>query len=426
MARACSSPSGSSGQVGDAGVAPVPAPLGGTVADDEQVGPSGAFGRRSRVAARGLLRPAAVAAHEGTGAGRAPGALGVGLDRRVVGEDALDDAPRLEDGVLAGEERRVAVHRLLDQQLVGLGAGVGPLVGGGRQGDGGGHHRLAGLLVEPGDGVEALGLHLDADRVAGDVGVLGDPQRAGRPLELEGHLGDRAAHGLAGPEEERHAAPAGRVDVEAEGGVGLGVGAGLHAGHVEVAVVLAPHEVLGLDDAGGLEDLGLLVAQGLGALVDRLLHAEDGDHLQQVVLHDVAHGADGVVERAAVLDAERLGHGDLHRGHDVAVPERLGDGVGEPGDEQVPRGLLADEVVDAEDRRLGEVGVERGVQVDGRLEVAAERLLDDEPGTLVEAHRGDARGHRPEQERRDGEVEDRVGGAAGEVAFSFSKVAGSA
>ena len=46
-------------------------------------------------------------------------------------------------------------------------------------------------------------------------------------------------------------------------------------------------------------------------------------HLHQVVDDDVAQRADRVVEVAAVLDAEALGHRDLHRRDVVAVPDRL-------------------------------------------------------------------------------------------------------
>ena len=86
-----------------------------------------------------------------------------------------------------------------------------------------------------------------------------------------------------------------------------------------------------------------------------------------------------LVERAAVLDADRLGHGDLHVVDVAAVPERLEDAVAEPEDQQVPDGLLAQVVVDAVDLRLAEDLADLAVQPDRRLEVVAERLLDDDP-----------------------------------------------
>jgi len=48
-----------------------------------------------------------------------------------------------------------------------------------------------------------------------------------------------------------------------------------------------------------------------------------------VILHHVADLADFVVECAAALHAEALGHGDLHVIDVVAVPHRVEEGVGE-------------------------------------------------------------------------------------------------
>ena len=86
-----------------------------------------------------------------------------------------------------------------------------------------------------------------------------------------------------------------------------------------------------------------------------------------------------LVEAAAALHAEGLGHGDLHALHVVPVPDRLEEGVGEAEDEEVLHRLLAQVVVDAEDGWLGEDGVERRVERLRRGEVAAEGLLDDHP-----------------------------------------------
>ena len=61
-----------------------------------------------------------------------------------------------------------------------------------------------------------------------------------------------------------------------------------------------------------------------------------------------------LVERAAALDPERLGHRDLHVVDVAPVPERLEDAVAEPEDHQVADGLLAQVVVDAVDLRLVE------------------------------------------------------------------------
>ncbi len=125
--------------------------------------------------------------------------------------------------------------------------------------------------------------------------------------------------------------------------------------------------------------LDLLVAQRIGLEGGRRLHRHEAEQLEQVVLEEVAAGAGLLVERAAPLDPDRLGHRDLHVVDVAAVPDRLEDAVAEPEDQQVPDGLLAQVVVDAVDLPLPEDLADLAVEADRRVEVAAERLLDDDP-----------------------------------------------
>ena len=72
---------------------------------------------------------------------------------------------------------------------------------------------------------------------------------------------------------------------------------------------------------------------------------------------------------------------------DVApVPDRLEDAVAEPEDQQVPDRLLAQVVVDPVDLLLAEDLADLAVEPDGRLEVAPERLLDDDPAPATAVH----------------------------------------
>jgi nucleoside-triphosphatase THEP1 len=50
----------------------------------------------------------------------------------------------------------------------------------------------------------------------------------------------------------------------------------------------------------------------------RWLHRQIGQHLEKMILDDVADGADLVVEGTAALDAEAFRHGDLHTLHLMA------------------------------------------------------------------------------------------------------------
>ena len=136
-----------------------------------------------------------------------------------------------------------------------------------------------------------------------------------------------------------------------------------------------------------------------------------------MVLEDVAAGAGLLVERAAALDAEVLGHGDLHVVDVAPVPDRLEDAVAEAEDEQVADGLLAQVVVDAVDLRLVEDAHDRVVEVAAGLEVVAEGLLDDDarpgPRAAGEARRAQVGHDVLVGAGRRGEVEEPVAAAAG-------------
>ena len=102
-----------------------------------------------------------------------------------------------------------------------------------------------------------------------------------------------------------------------------------------------------------------------------------------MVLDHVADRAGLLVEAPRPCDAEALGHGDLHAIDVVAVPDRLQERIGEAEIEQVLHRLLAEIVVDAEDRVLGE-DRRAASRLSARAEaVAPERLLDDDAGVAA-------------------------------------------
>jgi len=90
----------------------------------------------------------------------------------------------------------------------------------------------------------------------------------------------------------------------------------------------------------------------------------------------VAKRPDGVVEVAAVLDAELLRHRDLDARDVVAVPDRLEHRVGKAQVEELLETHLAEEVIDPVELRLGHVLVQLGCESARGLQVMPEGLLD--------------------------------------------------
>ena len=240
------------------------------------------------------------------------------------------------------------------------------------------------------------------------AGATVGEEQAGRAVEGDHRLGGGHGELLARPDEPRHPRPAPRVDLEAQGDEGLGVGPVGDAGLVDVLAVLAPDHLVRIEGPDLAVHLDLLVAQGIGCRRRRRLHGQEGDDLEQVVLHDVAERAGGVEVLGPAGSAELLGHGDLDVGDEVAVPDRLEQGVGEPEHQDVLDPVLAEEVVDAEHRGLGEVPVEHLVELERGAAITPEGLLDHHLGAGVEPHAGEPLDDLLEQDRRDGQVEEGV------------------
>ena len=229
-----------------------------------------------------------------------------------------------------------------------------------------------------------------------------------RVLEHEPELGLRRRQLLAGADEERDAGPAPVLDVEPQRRVRLRGRAGRDAVDVEVAVVLAADVVARVGLGHRAEERDLRVLERPRVAARRRLHRARGDDLHQVVDDHVAQRADRVVEVAAILDAEALGHRDLDAREVVPAPERLEHRVREAQVEDLLEAHLPEVVVDPVELRLVEVLVQLGRERARRDEVVAERLLDDDARVRGQAGVVEALDHAAEEERRDLEVEDRL------------------
>src|SRR5204863_845178 len=125
----------------------------------------------------------------------------------------------------------------------------------------------------------------------------------------------------------------------------------------------------GIKWSRGPQYLGLGRAHLVVSVAGWRLHRQQRGDLQRVVLDDVADRADAVVEASAAFDAEALAHRDLDAFDLGAVPERLEERVGEAEVEEVLHSLLAEVMVDAEDRFLGEDVMQRPVERAGGGEI---------------------------------------------------------
>ena len=89
-------------------------------------------------------------------------------------------------------------------------------------------------------------------------------------------------------------------------------------------IVLATHRIgqrmRRVDRMDGLDDFGLLAANGIGIEGDRRLHRRHGQKLEHVVWHHVAQRAGLFVELAAVLHPNGFRRGDLDMVDVLSVP----------------------------------------------------------------------------------------------------------
>src|SRR5579884_2928719 len=97
-----------------------------------------------------------------------------------------------------------------------------------------------------------------------------------------------------------------------------------------------------------------------------------------MVLDDVADRPGLLVELPPAGHAEALGHGDLHARDVVAVPDWLEERVCEAEVKQVLHRLLAEVVIDPEDARLGEIGMQGAVEALRRGEITPEGFLEND------------------------------------------------
>src|SRR5665213_776150 len=232
--------------------------------------------------------------------------------------DRIENLPRQLDFFVPREERGIAEQDVENQPLVGLGAGFGERLAVREvHVDVAYFHRGARHLRAESHGDAFVGLDTDDECVLPELFGCGRRERqVWGALKLQRDLRHAASEPLAGAQVERDTRPPASVDLELDGGERLGLRRLGDAVLVEIAEhllaalpaagVLTACGVCGeiVGDANGRQYLRLLQPQRLRFEADGLLHGDQSEQLQQVVLDHVARGANSVVVTRARRDPE--------------------------------------------------------------------------------------------------------------------------
>ena len=251
-----------------------------------------------------------------------------------------------------------------------------------------------------------LGVHLDVDTLVGldtdDQLVTGNVLEDARSdiLKLDADLSLLLVECLSCLQDERHTVPSLVLDVcnhRGECGASRILGdcvvllvAGLRA--IERLAVLSDDDVLGLDRGHASQDTDLLVTDVFGGERDGALHSEQGEDLQQVVLHDIADDAKLVEVTTTAFCAKWLFKCNLlcvsfslstlrwvsylDVVDVVPVPGCAKELVTEPENQDVLDHFLTKVVVNTEELILCPVGRKRLLKLARALKILTEGLLD--------------------------------------------------
>src|SRR5664279_4947276 len=97
-----------------------------------------------------------------------------------------------------------------------------------------------------------------------------------------------------------------------------------------------------------------------------------------MVLDHVSNRAAFVVNVASPGYTKGFRHRDLHVIDKMAIPYRFEKGIGKTKKIKILNRFLAEKMVDAENRSLGENGMQRSIQLSCRGQLATKRLFDND------------------------------------------------
>ena len=209
-----------------------------------------------------------------------------------------------------------------------------------------------------------------------------------RLLELDHDLGALRSHALARAQVERRIGPPPVIKTKCKRRerfgcciVGHAVGKVIRRFMLIGRILTQGCELMEPIDRRGLDrvdHLDLLLANVVRRKCRRRLHRHERQYLQQMRLDHVANRPNAIVVGGAMPDAQRFRRCDLHVIDVAMIPQRLEDRIGKTKHQQTLHNLLAQVVVDSIDRVFLEHAAQREIQPRSRLNIVAERLLDDD------------------------------------------------
>ncbi len=110
-----------------------------------------------------------------------------------------------------------------------------------------------------------------------------------------------------------------------------------------------------------------------------------------MIRHHVAQRPGRFIERAAMLDADGFRDRDLHVIDIIVVPQRFEEAVAEAKRHDVLDGLFAEIMIDSVDLILVQTCADLAIERVRRIQVVAERLLDDHSSPMPVSFFGESR-----------------------------------
>src|SRR5262245_10479749 len=286
----------------------------------------------------------------------------------------IDDTPCLLDIIFASKQGCVSSHGIAQEPLIGVHVAC-TRQSGRNQFSAGAGSLLLGVDNIRANGNRYIGADPEPAIVRSQIIVAEHRRWQAQP---DYDLGAGHGQALAGSDVEGNAVPSPRIDLQFQRSERLDFRIRRHTLLTAVTAELAAHQILGFERWHGLEHLHLFVTDRFAVELHRWFHGEVCQDLKHMVLDDIANGAGRVIKAPSTLNAEILGHGDLHAFNVVAIPERLQKSIGETEEQHVVNRPLAEIMIDAENPFLVECPEQDTIEILRRGEIRSKGLLDND------------------------------------------------